>query len=198
MKRSARFAIRIFQRLRAVVDRWRRARKARRNLVGPWRRVVSRRVARVSARRIGSAAPAARNRSRYRCPRQRPCDLSGAGAIGRGDEPVQMRLSRRPWFGLHARAEVRRRISDAHFRAAIARSHRSPCRGAGGQSVGPLVAAAGRRPRLRSRRAWPRPTPSDRTLCRRIARAHRAQQCRSRWRAAGSGCSARCRGAASY
>ena len=66
-----------------------------RDLAGAWRRAVPRRVARVPARRAGSAARAAGKRAHHHLARRAAGGVSGALPAGRGDEPLPLRLPRR-------------------------------------------------------------------------------------------------------
>ncbi len=91
---------------------------------------------------LGVPAPAAGDRPGQRRPRQCPCHLSRAVPAHRGDEPLQMRLSRRSAAGLLAAAALRGGLPVPHLRPAV-RPHRPPCGGAGGIAERSLPAAAG-------------------------------------------------------
>ena len=76
-------------------DRRRTAREAGRDQPGASRRAVPRRTAGVPQADAGVAAPADGDRPHHGGARRGAHHLSGALPVGRGDEPVPLRLSRR-------------------------------------------------------------------------------------------------------
>ena len=103
----------------------------RRNLPGPPRRALPGRAARVRPARAGSAAPADRRQDRHHQPRLGLADLPRQLHAGRRDEPLPVRLLRRPAQTLHLLAQHGHQVSEAHLRPA-ARPHRYPRPGAAG------------------------------------------------------------------
>ena len=115
------------QRLDAGTGRRRAEGQAGRGQPRPSRRALPRRAARIPAQRARFAAPAAGDRDGAGRARQCACHLSGAGAAGRGDEPVPLRPSRRSGARLLAGAALRGRLSGEGL-GADARPDRHPCR----------------------------------------------------------------------
>ncbi len=138
----------------AGLGRRRPACAAGRNLAGASRRAFPRRAAGIPGAGPRFAAPAAGNRRGVDRARQSSRHLSGALHAGGRDESVPLRARQRCRLYLPARRQcaLRRRLSDAHFRAAD-RPYRPAYRGAGGHCRrSPLTAAGRRKPRDRRTR----------------------------------------------
>ena len=101
------------RRLAGGADRRRPARPARRGQPRASRRAVPRRIAGIPPPGAGGAAPAAGNRAHHGRARHGARHLPGAVPVGRGDEPVPLRPSRR------------RRRANAAARRAAARTTRA-------------------------------------------------------------------------
>src|SRR5947207_5294057 len=140
----------------------------------------------VQPRRARGLAPAARNRPHQHRPRQQPCDLPGAGATDRCDEPVPLRLAVGAGPRLQPRAALRPGLPGADLRPA-ARPHRSAYRCAGGVTRRPRFASAGRNQRRGGAPGRRRPAAPAHAVSNTAGRAPHPHQCRGRRRIARRG-----------